>query len=1402
MDKDKNHYDPDLDDENDDELDELDEVEEVSSSSDSSSLKDDVKDAKEKTKKAKEEYEKLRQQKLQALDQNASELSKKASSETTKQGAKQVAQESSEKLAQEGGKKATQEAGMQLAQGAGKEVAKEAGKQAAKEGAKAGAKAGAAAAAETVGAFIPYVNVAILVLEAFNAIRKIGRKIKSKITGKSEEELKEESKRKRRIILILIIAIIVVFFFGGIGGGKYIMSETVQTDIDALITRRERRYGEDFNLTRTNSSGETEHYKPLILFSAEEYDETINKSYPDDKCYVDMLKEDYSGTLNGLLLKGVNITGIAGDTPTEEENYIASGKMALKFLQAEKSNFNKVFWIKYSNNSSYDYTKSGTYTSEADMAANDQKATLVRSTQESGSVKMQNGVFGSLLNVPNLTEYDILPGASEEEKAMVYINMLSPYMQKWIIPFAILVDTEGDKTFANYVLNDMAHEVKANLYELNQETKTTNKYYYLQIEQTWHWDVMVEKTTTWESESTNANGETVTHTHTRTSTSTYTEDNKHKLDEVTNSRDHKPGTSVSGSSSDVSQWAYVPADHSSGDTDYEYYIDNVYLEYTLKAGPVVALDNGEPMVQEITVSRTIEPYRYVPKLSYVEDFYNILSAEYSIIPIAETNAPSTTNGANLGGVELYDEENGIGLVSFEETWQESFNIISSKTETYKVSYYTEEDYENIGRRISRVEWKQDWGNVIKADGSDISDTSISLGGGSGTGGGMTATKQALFEWIVPLAKQLQKETGLLPSLTIAQKIQESGWDWTDSIIETEGHNYWGMKCGSHWTGDYLILNTKEDDGTGNLYEIQDAFRKYESDEAGFSGRGDFFWSNSRYRNVLLACFDLDWEAAVEDFKTNGYATDIKYANSLQLIIQQNELYQYDNDPEYQFDGTIPDYADYNPYTGEIFGGDGSSSGGIGVNTVPGAEFETDPIYSELKNNPIYPEKTAAELVSAFRKYSGSHGYSYDDLYFAFSQIDEYYPDSANPSLGGATQLSNLKIPDGGFGWPVEITDSNPGVKVINCLYGYTEGYGTSHNGVDISRGDLLYKEGNLSRGPNIVATHDGEVVYASANPTSDEDSYTYIQIKTTDGAYITEYGHLSEIHVAVGDTVTKGQVIGVMGNTGNSTGVHLHYVIYNTANGGKERLDPLDFYELTPEYGSIDRATITGIPTGYEYKGSKTGYLGGNYSGDHDVMVTTAGTFPRYRQGSGEVWSNVTYGGGTMSTSACGPTSMAIILSGLGLVIPGYDGSTLNGYTSPANNIMEPTETAKYCRDVGCMTSQGMAHSYPGKVMSNFGIETITLERGSAATVLSYLEQGYVAMASTSTGFFTGGGHIIAIPGTDGNGNIAVIDPNKAERDGFYTVDQMNGVAPMPAGIGSGGRTNSNVKKWWVFKIN
>lgn len=181
---------------------------------------------------------------------------------------------------------------------------------------------------------------------------------------------------------------------------------------------------------------------------------------------------------------------------------------------------------------------------------------------------------------------------------------------------------------------------------------------------------------------------------------------------------------------------------------------------------------------------------------------------------------------------------------------------------------------------------------------------------------LTAEQQAMFDWIVPLAKSLQRDSGILPSITIAQKIGEQGWDWQDDGIETQCHNYFGMKAGSYWTGPVYTSLTQEE-YSGNYVTITDSFRCYSSDAEGFQGRGEFLWMD-RYREFIDFCVKLDYRNAIYALKKAGYATSSSYVSTLLGFIEDYNLTQYDNDPKYQWDGTPPGDS---PYDGS--GGTGS-----------------------------------------------------------------------------------------------------------------------------------------------------------------------------------------------------------------------------------------------------------------------------------------------------------------------------------------------------------------------------------------------------------------------------------------------------------------------------------------------
>lgn len=113
----------------------------------------------------------------------------------------------------------------------------------------------------------------------------------------------------------------------------------------------------------------------------------------------------------------------------------------------------------------------------------------------------------------------------------------------------------------------------------------------------------------------------------------------------------------------------------------------------------------------------------------------------------------------------------------------------------------------------------------------------------------------------------------------------------------------------------------------------------------------------------------------------------------------------------------------------------------------------------------------------------------------------------------------------------------------NTLYskfGYrTEGF---HNGCDFA----------VPTGSTVIASDSGKVINVSSGGLGG------IQIIIQhDNEYMTAYLHLSATLVKVNDFVKQGQIIAKSGNTGYSTGAHLHFSIYDLKKN--EYIDPMKF---------------------------------------------------------------------------------------------------------------------------------------------------------------------------------------------------------------------------------------------------
>lgn len=129
----------------------------------------------------------------------------------------------------------------------------------------------------------------------------------------------------------------------------------------------------------------------------------------------------------------------------------------------------------------------------------------------------------------------------------------------------------------------------------------------------------------------------------------------------------------------------------------------------------------------------------------------------------------------------------------------------------------------------------------------------------------------------------------------------------------------------------------------------------------------------------------------------------------------------------------------------------------------------------------------------------------------------------------------------------------------------------THNGIDII-GDNG-KSNNSGYLDYIIAHTEGEVVgvvsnYKTNNPGS-RDYGNYVKIKHPNG-YYTLYAHMKygSVTVKKGDKVERGQVIGYMGNTGNSYGAHLHFEVRDTSD---TKIDPTNYIDA--DLPSVDAYT-------------------------------------------------------------------------------------------------------------------------------------------------------------------------------------------------------------------------------------
>nr|WP_326186337.1 peptidoglycan DD-metalloendopeptidase family protein [uncultured Oscillibacter sp.] len=159
--------------------------------------------------------------------------------------------------------------------------------------------------------------------------------------------------------------------------------------------------------------------------------------------------------------------------------------------------------------------------------------------------------------------------------------------------------------------------------------------------------------------------------------------------------------------------------------------------------------------------------------------------------------------------------------------------------------------------------------------------------------------------------------------------------------------------------------------------------------------------------------------------------------------------------------------------------------------------------------------------------------------------------AAEQAARGQSSQSN----PGGYIWPVDS-------RYITSTVGGRQSPGgigsTNHKGTDIGR---------VGYTSSVYAAKSGTVIVSQSS-----SSYGNYVVISHGSGNTTLYAHLSSRKVSVGQYVNQGDVIGITGSTGNSTGPHLHFEV--TENG--VRVNPLSGHGAEPRMGYLTGYTLSG----------------------------------------------------------------------------------------------------------------------------------------------------------------------------------------------------------------------------------
>lgn len=229
---------------------------------------------------------------------------------------------------------------------------------------------------------------------------------------------------------------------------------------------------------------------------------------------------------------------------------------------------------------------------------------------------------------------------------------------------------------------------------------------------------------------------------------------------------------------------------------------------------------------------------------------------------------------------------------------------------------------------------------------------------------------------------------------------------------------------------------------------------------------------------------------------------------------------------------------------------------------------------------------------------------------------------------------------------------------------------------------------------------------------------------------------------AIMNQIKNGEEVILQGKGGAPFTNSGHYVVAEGLSGDRVQIyDPLKG-ESSASWSSLQNNLQYGASGGFGYGGTN----GTNYQ-----------NFPLYHQGGDAPWKDLSYGSNTIGASACGPTSMAMVLS------------------AATGQSITPDKTSKWSVDNGYrQEGVGTSWGFFPALGSQYGLTT---EEGG--TNLQFLDKSLsegepVILSGRGGKPFTSGGHFVVAVGKDKDGNYLINDP--AGHSGAYSADALSGL--------------------------